>query len=366
MLKFIKKEPVLCVATLAAIISAFFVRPGKEYLEYIDFPVIALLFCLMFVVSGMIKANLFNVMSSKMLKTASDSRKIAVVLINVTYFSAMFITNDVALITLVPFTTGIFSGRHNKNLIPVVVLETVAANLGSMLMPFGNPQNLYLYSYYEMSAGKFILTVLPLGIISLILINTATLLMVKKENLSSVEAKDEVINDKLRFSVYVVLFIICILSVFKLVNTYICLIVVIVAGLITDVKIFKKVDYNLLLTFCAFFIFVGNLGRIETIEIMVADMLRNREFIIGILASQVISNVPAAIMLSGFTDNAQALLLGVNVGGLGTLVASLASLISYKQYSLAEKSDMKKYLIVFTAVNIIFLIILCPAYFLIY
>ena len=158
---------------MAAIISAFFVRPGKEYLEYIDFPVIALLFCLMFVVSGMIKANLFNVMSSKMLKTASDSRKIAVVLINVTYFSAMFITNDVALITLVPFTTGIFSGRHNKNLIPIVVLETVAANLGSMLMPFGNPQNLYLYSYYEMSAGKFILTVLPLGIISLILINTA-------------------------------------------------------------------------------------------------------------------------------------------------------------------------------------------------
>lgn len=365
MLKFIKKEPVLCVATLAALVSMFFVKPGKQYLGYIDLPVIILLFCLMFVVSGMMKANLFNVISSKMLKATSDSRKIAIILVNITYLSAMFITNDVALITLVPLTVGIFKGKDSKNLILLVALETVAANLGSMIMPFGNPQNLYLYSYYEMNALKFITTVLPLGVVSLVLINITVIILIKKEELLS-QTTDEKIKDKSKFIVYIILFVICVLTVFKIINTYVCLVVVVIIGLIADRKIFLKVDYNLLLTFCAFFVFVGNLGNIAVVKDFVAKMLENREFIVGVLASQIISNVPAAIMLSGFTESAQALLLGVNIGGLGTLVASLASLISYKQYSLAEGADMKKYLFVFTVINVAFLALICPLYFVLY
>ncbi len=363
LLKFIKKEPVLVVASLVAIISMIWVKPSKEYLSYIDFPVIVLLFCLMFVVCGLVKQNLFNIISSRILSATSDIRKISIILVNVTFISAMFITNDVALITLVPLTTGLLRRNENKNsLIYLVVMETIAANLGSMMTPFGNPQNLYLYSYYKMSAGEFMLTVLPLGISGLVLINIATLLLMKKGEITFDISTEGTIQNKFNFIVYIILFIICILSVFKVVDTYICFAVVIISGLIVDYKIFAKVDYYLLFTFCAFFVFVGNLGNIDVVKNVLVDVLDGKEFIVGVLSSQVISNVPAAIMLSGFTDSAKSLLCGVNVGGLGTLVASLASLISYKQYAISDKADVKRYLIIFTVINIIFLVILSGAY----
>ena len=360
---FLKKEPVLTIAAAAAIISCFFFRPGKEYLSYIDPSVIILLFCLMLVVAGLMKANLFGVISSRILKASDNSRTITLMLVNITFISAMLITNDVALITLVPLTAGLMSENDRSQLVPAVVMETVAANLGSMMTPFGNPQNLYLYRFYDMSAGHFLKVVLPYGIISLLLINILTLVLIKNNKLEVVRTDAAVIEDKRLLAVYAVMFVVCVLTVLKIINVYICFGIVVCACLITGWKLIKKVDYFLLLTFCAFFIFVGNMGNIEPVKNAISSLVQGREFISGVAASQVISNVPAAIMLSGFSGKADALLLGTDIGGLGTLVASLASLISYKQYAASEGADVKRYMVVFTLVNLLFLTTLCAVYF---
>lgn len=365
MISFVKKEPVLSAALVAAVFSAFFVRPSLKYLEYIDFSVLILLFCLMTVVAGLMKTRLFDCISEKILKSSDNCRTVAMLLVNITFLSAMLITNDVALITLVPFTVKLFSGK--KSLIPLVVMETAAANLGSMIMPFGNPQNLYLYSYFDMEIGEFSKIVLPYGLISLALVNIFTCFLVKKERIESGPSEGAHINNKRNLAIYIILFVLCVLTVLRVMrvmNVYICLAAVVLMCLITDRKLFVSVDYNLLLTFCAFFIFVGNLKNIETIKETLAVLINGREFLVGVVSSQVISNVPAAMMLSGFTENAKELLLGVNIGGLGTLVASLASVISYKQYSKTENANTARYMLVFSAVNFILLFIVSGVYFL--
>lgn len=362
MISFLKKEPVLTIASIAAVISAFFVKPSKAYADYIDLPVLILLFCLMIVVAGLMETKLFDVISSKILKRSDSSRTVALILVNITFFSAMLITNDVSLITLVPLTIGIFGGDRRKNLIPLVVMETAAANLGSMVMPFGNPQNLYLYSYYNMSIENFVTTVLPFGILSIVLVNIFTFALIKNDKILIPDISDAGIKNRKMFLVYSALFVLCILTVLRVLNVYICLCIVAAVCLITNFRIFAKVDYFLLLTFCSFFVFVGNLGNIGVIKDTLSSLVEKHEFIVGVLLSQVISNVPAAIMLSGFTDNAKELLLGTDIGGLGTLVASLASLISYKQYSRLENADTKKYMLMFTAVNILLLLIMTGAY----
>ncbi|MDD6826916.1 MAG: SLC13 family permease [Oscillospiraceae bacterium] len=362
MISFVKKEPVLSAALVAAVFSAFFVRPSLKYLEYIDFSVLILLFCLMTVVAGLMKTRLFDCISEKILKSSDNCRTVAMLLVNITFLSAMLITNDVALITLVPFTVKLFSGK--KSLIPLVVMETAAANLGSMIMPFGNPQNLYLYSYFNMDIAEFSKIVLPYGLISLALVNIFTYFLIKKEHIKSGSSEGAHINNKRNFVIYIILFVLCVFTVLRVMNVYICFAAVVLMCLITDRKLFGSVDYNLLLTFCAFFIFVGNLKNIETIKETLAVLINGREFLVGVVSSQVISNVPAAMMLSGFTENAKELLLGVNIGGLGTLVASLASVISYKQYSKTENANTARYMLVFSAVNFILLFIVSGVYFL--
>lgn len=365
MITFLKKEPVLSIAAIAAVISAFAVKPSAAYLDYIDFPVLVLLFCLMIVVAGLMETRLFDVVSSKLLKSSDNCRTVAVMLVNITFFSAMLITNDVALITLVPFTVGLYSDKSGRSLISLVVAETAAANLGSMMTPFGNPQNLYLYSYYNMSTADFFRVLLPYGLVSLGLINILTFFSVEKDKFSSETASDAKISDKRKFFVCLVLFILCVLAVLRFINVYICFAIVLAVFLIMDRRLFLRVDYLLLLTFCMFFVFVGNLGNIGAVTEKLSLLVEGNEFVVGVLLSQIISNVPAAIMLSGFTDNADKLLLGVNIGGLGTIVASLASVISYKQYSKAENADTKKYMLVFTLANIILLGILTGLYVLI-
>lgn len=362
MLSFFKKEPVLSIASLAALISCFFVFPSKQYLGYLDIHVLILLFCLMIVVAGLMKTRLFDMISSKILESSDSSRTIALLLTNTTFLSAMLITNDVALITLVPFSAGIFRKCEKNQLIRLVVLETVAANLGSMITPFGNPQNIYLYLHFKMKLSDFASATLPFGLISLILINASVFLLIKKEKITADKTETVKIKDKKNLVVFCLLFAVCVLTVFKVLPGIVCLIVVAAVCLISDRTLFSKVDYFLLLTFCAFFIFVGNMKNIETVSAFISDFTQGREFIAGVLSSQVISNVPAAMMLSGFTDNAADLLMGTDIGGLGTLVASLASLISYKQYSKTENADMKKYLLCFTVVNVIFLVILAGVY----
>lgn len=351
---FVKNEIVLIISFVLAAGSAFVIRPSAEYLGYIDFKTLALLFCLMAVMAGFGKLGLFDFLAKKLLSGVSSVRQLSFVLCLFCFFSAMVITNDVALITFVPFTAEALklSGKKDK-LVIIVTLETVAANLGSMLTPIGNPQNLYLFSAFEMSLGSFVSAVLPYAVLSLILI-VAAALFTGKEKTECLKSEKSTLNFGLNGAVYCVLFIVALLTVFKVIPHAVTLAATVAALLIFDRKIIAKVDYSLLLTFVFLFIFIGNLGKIEAVNEFLKNAVDGREVIAGIAASQVFSNVPAAILLAGFTDNAKALLIGVNLGGLGTLIASMASLISFK-FVIKENIKTGRYLLVFTLVNIVFL-----------
>ena len=352
--EFIKNEIVLVISLFVAMVTMFFVPPSANYIGYINFSVISLLFCLMLVVAGVMETNLFGVVSERMLFVTKTERAVTIVLVVVTFFSSMLITNDVALITFVPLTISIFGSERKDRLILTVVLETIAANLGSMATPVGNPQNLYIYDYFSLSIGEFFKILMPSVILGMIMILIACFIG-KNNAMRGDDNIDNEIKNKKKLVLYIILFIVCMMTVLRILDYRITLVAVILSALVFDRKIFKKVDYFLLLTFVAFFIFVGNLRAIPEINSALGEMIKGREFVLSVIASQVISNVPAAAMLSGFTDNAAALLMGVDVGGLGTPVASLASLISLKLYSKSKNSDMKKYLLVFTVMNVIFL-----------
>ncbi len=358
-LEFIRNEIVLVVALSVAVVTMFFVPPSADYIGYINFSVISLLFCLMLVVAGIMETNLFGVVSERMLFVTKSERAVTLVLVSVTFFSSMLITNDVALITFVPLTISIFGNKRKDRLILTVVLETIAANLGSMATPVGNPQNLYIYDYFSLSIGEFFKILLPAVVLGAVMLFIACFIG-KNNAMRGDDNIDNKIKDKKKLVLYIVLFVVCMMTVLRILDYRITLGIVIVGALIFDRKIFVKVDYFLLLTFVAFFIFVGNLRAIPQINIAIGDLINKREFIFSVITSQVISNVPAAAMLSGFTDNASALLMGVDVGGLGTPVASLASLISLKLYSKSKNSDMKKYILTFTVMNIIFLGVYLP------
>lgn len=357
---FFKGNAVLTISLAAAVISSFFVPPSKEYLGYVDFPVIILLFCLMAAVAGLRKLGVFDALSKALLSKTSSARMIAFILMNLCFFVSMPVTNDVALITFVPLTMGIYAGSGmTSQLIVTIVIETAAANLGSMMTPIGNPQNLFLFRHYEMDIGSFMGAVLPLGMISYVLL-CFSVLLVKKGSLPEMQESTP-LSIGWRFPVYAAVFIVCVLSVADIINAYICLAVTLIAVAVTDYRLFSKVDYPLLATFVCFFIFVGNLGNIEAVSSFAAELLTGREFLVSALLSQVISNVPAAAMLAGFTENATELLRGVNIGGLGTPVASLASLISFRFYCAGKDVDKGRYMLIFLAVNLVMLIIMLAA-----
>lgn len=244
----------------------------------------------------------------------------------------------------------------------VVVLQTIAANLGSMFTPIGNPQNLYLYQLLGMSMGEFLAYMLPYTAVSgLLLLITIFVLSARKQKISmadcSFETEKEVSNGK-KNVIYLLLFVLCLLVVARLLSYYVVLAIVLVTVLVIDRDVLKNVDYCLLFTFIAFFVFTGNLGNLSAFKEALQEIVGGRELLVGILASQCISNVPAALLLSGFTEDIRGLLLGVNIGGLGTLIASMASLISYKIYAHNYNRTKGKYLIWFTLANLIFLIVL--------
>lgn len=353
---FIKNEIVLILSFILATISAFFVAPSREYFEYIDFRTLGLLFCLMSVMAGFNKLGIFKFIAEKMLSKIKSVNGISLILGLLCFFSSMFITNDVALITFVPFTiTALRLSEKMDKLIWIVTVETVAANLGSMLTPIGNPQNLYLFSAFNMKLDDFISTILPYALLSLILVVTCCFITGK----GKIEAQ---FNDsktdfsKLHIIVYSLVFIISILTVFRIIPFEITVVLTLIAILIFDRKVLFKVDYSLLLTFVFLFIFIGNLGEIKPISDFLKSIVNGNEVLVGIASSQVFSNVPAAILLSKFTENAHNLLIGVNIGGLGTLIASMASLISFK-FVAKEKVNVAKYILIFTVVNIVFLIL---------
>ena len=372
-----QKETVCCIAFLLAVISIFFVSPSKNYISYIDFRVLALLFCLMAVVRGFSSIGVFTRLGTMLLTHVHSLRMLSALFIFLCFFFSMLITNDVALITFVPFTILVLSmAEQKKFLIPVIVLETIAANLGSMLTPLGNPQNLYLYTISGLSIGAFVRLMLPYSFVSAILllifilflpkdtVSTATAAntanstnTVTASNTSNVicEAVKARKNPRILFTAYLILFLLCLLTVLHILPYQIMFLLVLTGFLLLDYRVLKDVDYFLLLTFLCFFIFIGNMKQISLVHELISKLLVHHEVLMGIGASQIISNVPAAILLSGFTDDYSALLIGVNLGGLGTLIASLASLISFKFYTNSNGNDTRRFLGIFTLYNVIFL-----------
>lgn len=354
---FVKKEIVLCISFVCAAVSCIFVPPSAAYLAYIDLRVLTLLGCLMAAVAGLTRAGLLDRLSSVLLRRAKTQRALMLVLTLLCFFSSMVMTNDVALMTFVPLTILILAqaGLH-KLLIPVITLETVAANLGSALTPVGNPQNLHLFSYYNMGAGEFFAVTGPLCAVSLLLVIAAVFCIRTTDVLGIVLPDKETKLDQKRLLVHGALLILSLLTVFSVLDWRILLLVVVVTLLLFDRGIFAKVDYALLFTFVCFFIFSGNLAAIPAVRGLLTDLMDKSAFFASLLASQVISNVPSALLLSPFTDNAAAMILGTDVGGLGTIVASLASLISYKFYARLEGANSGRYLLHFTVVNVLLLL----------
>lgn len=358
---FLKKDTVLSIAISLAVLSAFVVKPSKEYISYIDYRVLVLLFALMLVVGGFKSLGVFRLLGEKLCCNVNSLRSLTIVLTCLCFFSSMLITNDVALITFVPFTISVFVMIACENkLIPVIVIETIAANLGSMLTPIGNPQNLLLFSAGKMTVGEFVLHMLPVTAISFVLI-MGCIFQLKNQKISMVLKEDNVQESVLKrkaFWIYLLLFLVCMGNVFHLYSHWIVGIVVVLVVLVMDKKLFAEADYSLLLTFTGFFIFIGNMKQIETINQWIMDIITGNELMIGVLSSQIISNVPAAMLLSGFTTDFKELLYGVNIGGLGTLIASMASLISYRFYGKAYPEHKKTYFKQFTIYNIVLLTII--------
>ncbi|MBR2953840.1 MAG: citrate transporter [Clostridia bacterium] len=353
---FIKNEIVLILSLVLAVISAFFVTPNKEYFEYIDFRTLGLLFCLMAVMAGLNSMGVFKFIAEKMLSKVKSISGLSLILGLLCFFSSMIITNDVALITFVPFTITALklSGKTDK-LIWIVTIETIAANLGSMLTPIGNPQNLYLFSAFNMSMSDFLVTILPYALLSLVLVIVSCIITGKSE-INSNPTENKNVFSKLHICVYIALFMLSLLTVFRVFPYIITVIATIIILLIFDRKTILKIDYSLLFTFVFLFIFIGNLGEIKPISEFLKTIVNSNEVIVGVISSQVFSNVPAAILLSKFTENARDLLIGVNLGGLGTLIASMASLISFK-FIAKEKVSTGKYVLIFTIINIVFLML---------
>lgn len=360
LLSLARREPVPLGSAVLALLSMALVTPGPEYLGYIDLRVLCLLFCLMAVVAGLKECGLFELLAQRLLSGQKPFRAVCALLVMLPFFCSMLVTNDVALIAFVPFAILVLDlARRRDAIIRVVALQTVAANLGSMATPVGNPQNLYLYARYGLTAGDFFALLGPLTLVSLLGLLAASLTG-GGEELSIAFPEKARLRSAPRLALYAALFLLCLLCVFRVLPYGALFAVVVIALLAVSPGLLKKVDYGLLLTFVCFFIFSGNLGRLPAVHELLSGLLSRSALLGSAAVSQVISNVPAAILLSGFTENWRGLLAGVDVGGLGTPVASLASLISLKAYLALEDRRVGRYLLWFTVANLIGLLVLLP------
>ncbi len=352
---FIKKEPVLIIAAALAIISAFFVPPDTEYIEYIDTKTLACLFCLMASVKGLERGGLLERLALSLSGRLRQTRALAVFLVFACYFSSMMITNDVALIAIVPVTFSILSacGCEGWSAL-IVVLQTIGANIGSGLTPVGNPQNLYLFTHYGMDTSGFFATMLPITAAGGVMLLLCCLL-VPASPITPDTRKKLPPARRGHAAVYTALFLFSVASVFGLLPYPVVTAGVAAVILLVDRRVLAHVDYSLLATFVVIFIFVGNIGRIDFISAFLLDATRKSATLSAILTSQFTSNVPAAILLSGFTRDAHGLLAGVNIGGMGTLIASMASVISYKIFCGVHRGQSSRYIKLFTLLNLAFL-----------
>ena len=369
---FLKNETVLIISLVLAVLSSFAVRPDSEYAEYIDFRTLALLLSLMLVVAGAAKLGIFRWIAVRLVNTASDMRQLALILVMLCFVFSMFITNDVSLITFVPLAIEVLTMAHMEQyMIKVIVLQTVAANLGSMLTPIGNPQNLYLYGLSGMGMHDFCLLMLPYTLTALVMLVVSVFIFIRKDRMAAdgmcgtqevctdtADADKNVVLLHVRYVMYALLFALCLLTVARVIPYQALLVIILAAVAIIDRNVLGKADYSLLLTFVFLFVFIGNIVRIKAVSAFLAEIITGHEIITGIMASQVMSNVPAAILLSGFGSNIRGLIVGVNLGGLGTIIASMASLISYRFYAGCKAGSVSRYMVFFTLVNVIFLAVL--------
>lgn len=365
LIHFIKKETVLFAAFILAVVSSCIITPDRTYISYIDWNTLLLLFSLMAVMAGFQKLGAFQAIGSFLLSKTRNTRQLLLVLIFLPFFFSMLITNDVALITFVPFGIIVLRlSKQEKLLIPAVVMQTIAANLGSMLTPMGNPQNLYLYAQSGMPLSAFLWLMLPYTAVSGLCLFAAILLMKKEAIINNAFTKNSMSlsvtekNAPSKRICYCVGFLLCLLCVAKILPPIIPAAIIFVFLLLMDREVLKRIDYALLATFICFFVFIGNMGRIEQFCMLLKNILTGHECMVAVLSSQIISNVPAALLLSGFSSAWEELIVGTNLGGLGTLIASMASLISYKQIA-KEYPQMKgKYFACFTLGNIVMLMLL--------
>jgi Na+/H+ antiporter NhaD/arsenite permease-like protein len=354
---FVSKNTVLVIAAVLAAISCIIVPPDSQYIGYFDFKTLTCLFCTLAVICALKNIRFFTITAKKIVKCAGNTRTLSLALVYITFIGSMFLANDMALLTFLPLGyISLSSTGKEKYMAPIFIFQNIAANLGGMLTPFGNPQNLYIYTKFNIPTGEFMgVMLLPFALS--ILLFTVCCFFIPKESLAlNDDAKETVSPARTVFNL--VLFALTILTVFRIVPYYICLPIIFVSVLITDKKALAKVDYPLLLTFVCFFLLAGNVARIGAVSNFFSAMLEKNTLLTSVLSCQVISNVPSAILLSEFTENWRELLVGVNIGGVGTLISSLASLITFREYTSHVKGKTLQYIGLFSALNFGFLIIL--------
>ncbi|CCV65606.1 putative spermidine/putrescine ABC transporter, substrate binding [Paracholeplasma brassicae] len=363
---FFTKDKVFLISFVVALISMLFVLPNQSYLGYFKLEVLVVMFGLMIAVSALSEQNFFKVVATHMVRQFKSLKLVSLIIILTTFFLGMLVTNDAVLLTLVPFT--IYVTKHTKQekyTIIIVILQTLAANLGSALTPMGDPQNIYLYSKFDIPFMVFIKTMLPITLTGLVLIVTTTLILLPNHKIDLYTPNEKIKDYKILVAFTILM--LSILCVVGVVDVIVTLLAVVLLTMIFFKHLFKKVDYHLLLTFTMFFIFTGNVSQINVVKEVVGALLisNTSTFIAGFFTSQVISNVPAAVLLSTFAQSSQALYLlqGVNVGAMGTIIGSLASLITYKFVINEYPNEFKRYLITYTIICVIYIVIITSVVF---
>jgi Na+/H+ antiporter NhaD/arsenite permease-like protein len=347
---FISKNAVMVIALALAAVTSIIVPPDAEYLSYFDFKTLTCLFCVLAVVCALKNIRFFYMLAQQIVRLFKNARMCVLALVYITFIGSMLIANDMALLTFLPLGYFVLSSTgKQKYMAFTFIMQNIAANLGGMLTPFGNPQNLYLYTKFNIPTGEFMAIMAPPFVISIALITLCCMIFVKADAL---EFEGEAIKlSPARTALYLVLFVLSIAIVFRGIPYWIGLIVIPAVLLFADRSALKQVDYPLLLTFVFFFIFAGNMARIEGVRMLFSSLLEKNTLLFSVLSCQCISNVPSAILLSQFTGNYAELLVGVNIGGAGTLIASLASLITFREYVKHNPGKSGKYILLFSLFN---------------
>ena len=353
----IKKNAVMCIAFVAAVATSLIVPVDKEYIGYFDFKTLTCLFCVLAVVCALKNISFFYMLARKVVQLFKNARMSILALVYITFIGSMLIANDMALLTFLPLGYFVLTSTgKEKYMAFTFIMQNIAANLGGMLTPFGNPQNLYLYTKFQIPNLRFMAIMAPEFILAVVIITVCCIVFVKPEPLC---LSDEKINlDPKRTVLYLVLFALAIVIVFRGIPYWIGLIIIPSVLFFADRKALRMVDYGLLFTFVFFFVFAGNMARIEAVRSLFSMLLEKSTLLFSVVSCQFISNVPSAILLSQFTNNYTDLLVGVNIGGVGTLIASLASLITFREYLKHNPGKTGYYVGLFSAFNFGFLIIL--------